>query len=118
VINKLNNITSNTLNLANSQKRVNSVSNSTNNIQKTPDLNNALVNNGQPRANNSAAPSSIANKTALVPFVVNLTKNTNATDIAIGKTINATPSNVTALQNAAKDNVINKLNNINTSLAR
>ena len=39
-------------------------------------------------------------KPTLVPFVVNLTKNTNATDIAIGKTINATPSNVTALQNA------------------
>jgi hypothetical protein len=93
--------------------------NSTNNIQNNPGLNNnTLVNNGLPKINNFASPSSPANKTALLPFVVNLTKNTNATNIAIGKTINATPSDVTALQNAAKNNVINKLNNINNSLAR
>ena len=99
VINKLNNITSNALSLANSQKRVNNAGNSTNNIQNNPGLNNnTLVNNGLPKINNfaSPSPSSPANKTALVPFVVNLTKNTNATNIAIGKTINATPSNVTA----------------------
>ena len=93
--------------------------NSTNNIQNNPGLNNnTLVNNGLPKINNFASPSSPANKTALLPFVVNLTKNTNVTNIAIGKTINATPSDVTALQNAAKNNVINKLNNINNSLAR
>ena len=92
--------------------------NSTNNIQNNPGLNNnTLVNNGLPKINNFTSPSP-ANKTALLPFVVNLTKNTNATNIAIGKTINATPSNITALQNAAKNNVINKLNNINNSLAR
>jgi len=93
--------------------------NSTNNIQNNPGLNNnTLVNNGLPKINNFASPSSPANKTALLPFVVNLTKNTNATNIALGKTINATPSDVTALQNAAKNNVINKLNNINNSLTR
>jgi hypothetical protein len=52
-----------------------------------------------------------ANKTDLIPFVVNLTKNTNATDIAIAKTINATPSNVTALQNASKSNILNNISN-------
>jgi hypothetical protein len=106
------------MSLANSQNRVNNTGNSTNNIQNNPGLNNnTLVNNGLPKINNFTSPSP-TNKTALVPFVVNLTKNTNATNIAIGKTIDATPSNVTALQNAAKNNVINKLNNINNSLAR
>jgi DNA polymerase elongation subunit (family B) len=52
-----------------------------------------------------------ANKTTLIPFVVNLTKNTNATDIAMAKTINATPSNVTALQNIAKHNILNNISN-------
>jgi len=118
VINKLNNITSNALSLANSQNRINNTGNSTNNIQNNSGSNNnTLVNNGLPKINNFASPSP-ANKTALLPFVVNLTKNTNVTNIAIGKTINATPSDVTALQNAAKNNVINKLNNINNSLAR
>src|SRR6185437_13263442 len=52
--------------------------NSTNNIQNNPGLNNnTLVNNGLPKINNFASPSSPANKTALLPFVVNLTKNTN-----------------------------------------
>jgi hypothetical protein len=36
----------------------------------------------------------------------------------MAKTINATPSNVTALQNLAKNNVINKLNNLNNGLPR
>jgi hypothetical protein len=49
------------------------------------------------------------NKTNLIPFVVNLTKNTNATDIAIAKTINATPANVTALQNISKHNILNNI---------
>jgi hypothetical protein len=40
-----------------------------------------------------------------------LTKNTNATDIAMAKTINATPSNVTALQNIAKHNILNNISN-------
>ncbi len=52
-----------------------------------------------------------ANKTNLIPFVVNLTKNTNATDIAIAKTINATPANVTALQNISKHNILNNISN-------
>jgi hypothetical protein len=51
------------------------------------------------------------NKTDLIPFVVNLTKNTNATYIAIAKTINATPSNVTVLQNLSKHNVLNNISN-------
>jgi len=67
------------------------------------------------------------NKTDLIPYVVNLTKNTNATDIAIAKTINstpknatdiaiaktinATPSNVTFLQNLSKNNVLNNMYN-------
>jgi hypothetical protein len=106
------------MSLANSQNRVNNTGNSTNNIQNNPGLNNnTLVNNGLPKINNFTLPSS-ANKTALVPFVVNLTKNTNVTNVPIEKVINATPSNVTALQNAAKNNIINKLNNINNSLAR
>jgi hypothetical protein len=110
VINKLGNLaTQNNLN------KSSNVSNSTNNIQNNPGLNNTLTNNGLPEINNTVSP---ANKTALVPFVVNLTKNTNATNIPIEKIINATPSNVTALQNIAKNNVINKLNNINNSLTR
>ena len=35
----------------------------------------------------------------LIPLVVNLTENTNATAIPIKQVINATPSNATALQN-------------------
>ncbi|MEJ7642902.1 MAG: hypothetical protein WKF36_12025, partial [Candidatus Nitrosocosmicus sp.] len=42
----------------------------------------------------------------LIPVVVNLTKNTNATDIALEKTINATPSNVTAIQNMSKNSTL------------
>ena len=76
-----------------------------------------MVNNGLPKIITLTTVSTClsANKTALVPFVVNLTKNTNATNIPIEKVINATPSNVTALQNAAKNNVINKLNNITSN---
>jgi hypothetical protein len=51
----------------------------------------------------------------LIPLVVNLTQNTNATDIAMARTtnatdiamartINATPSNATALQNMTRSN--------------
>ena len=50
---------------------------------------------------------SSANETKdLIPVVVNLTKNTNATDIALEKTINATPSNVTAIQNMSKNSTL------------
>ncbi len=50
---------------------------------------------------------SSANETKdLIPVVVNLTKNTNATDIALEKTINATPSNVTAIQNISKNSTL------------
>jgi hypothetical protein len=48
----------------------------------------------------------------LIPFVVNLTKNTNATTIPIKQVINATPSNATALQNISKNGTEN--NNTNT----
>src|SRR5919112_711326 len=53
----------------------------------------------------------LLNKTALslIPLMIEEMKNTNVTNIPIEKVINATPSNVTALQNAAKNNVINKL---------
>ncbi len=50
---------------------------------------------------------SSANETKdLIPVVVNLTKNTNATDIALEKTINATPSNATAIQNISKNSTL------------
>ena len=63
-------------------------------------------------ANNGFNP---ANDTAkeLIPFVVNLTKNTNATGIAMARTINATPSNATALQNMTRDNTNNGFNPAN-----
>ena len=40
----------------------------------------------------------------LIPLVVNLTQNTNATAIPIKQVINATPSNTTALQNMTRSN--------------
>jgi hypothetical protein len=110
VINKLGKLAT-----QNDLDKNNSVSNNANNTQNGPNLNNALANNGLPNTNTAV---SISNKSSLIPFVVNLTKNTNVTNIPIEKVINATPSNATALQNAAKDNVINKLNSINNSLAR
>src|SRR5919112_1274578 len=56
-----------------------------------------------------------ANETKdLIPVVVNLTKNTNATDVALERTINATPSNVTAIQNMSKNSTLgNNTNNVN-----
>ncbi len=61
----------------------------------------------------------------LIPFVVNLTENTNATDIAIARTtnatdiaiartINATPSNATALQNMTRGTT-NDFNSVNAT---
>ncbi len=40
-------------------------------------------------------------------------ENTNATTIPIEQVINATPSNVTALQNIAKNNILNNISNKN-----
>jgi hypothetical protein len=40
----------------------------------------------------------------LIPLVVNMTQNTNATAIPIKQVINATPSNATALQNMTRSN--------------
>jgi hypothetical protein len=76
--------------------------------------NNTLGNN--PILNTTSSGSSLGNlnpknKTDLIPVVVNLTKNTNATDIAMAKTFNATPSNVTALQKFSKNNFLNNISN-------
>ncbi len=88
---------------------LNNISN--NFILKTANRNNSSLNTtGLSKVNNF----NTANKTTLIPFVVNLTKNTNATDIAMAKTINATPSNVTALQNISKHNILNNINNANS----
>ncbi|MGN6349368.1 MAG: hypothetical protein ACTHLL_06430 [Candidatus Nitrosocosmicus sp.] len=93
--------------------------NGTINTTQNNSLNNAIStnNNNNNSINNNTLSS--PNKTkSLIPLVVNLTKKTNATDIAMAKTINATPSNVTALQNIAKGNIINKVNNVNNGLSR
>jgi hypothetical protein len=78
-------------------------------------LNNNIIGNN-PILNTTSSGSSLSNsnpinKTDLIPIVVNLTKNTNATDIAMAKTINATPSNVTALQKFSKNNFLNNISN-------
>jgi hypothetical protein len=57
-------------------------------------LNNATVNN----STNPARPQD------LIPVVVNMTQNTNASDIPIKNVINTVPSNATALQNIVKNN--------------
>ena len=56
-------------------------------------LNNATNNNG-----NTARPQD------LIPVVVNMTQNTNASDIPIKNVINTVPSNATALQDIVKNN--------------
>ncbi|HKO66133.1 MAG TPA: hypothetical protein VJU13_13095 [Candidatus Nitrosocosmicus sp.] len=56
-------------------------------------LNNATVNNSNP-----------SRPQDLIPAVVNLTQNTNASDISIKNIINTVPSNVTALQDIVKNN--------------
>jgi hypothetical protein len=90
-------------NILNNISNANSISNLLNNIANR---NNSSLNTiGLSKVNNFSP----ANKTNLIPFVVNLTKNTNATDIAIAKTINATPANVTALQNISKHNILNNI---------
>ena len=40
----------------------------------------------------------------LIPVVVNMTQNTNASDIPIKNVINTVPSNATALQDIVKNN--------------
>ena len=57
-------------------------------------LNNATVNN----SNNPARPRD------LIPVVVNMTQNTNASDIPIKNVINTVPSNATALQDIVQNN--------------
>jgi hypothetical protein len=77
---------------------------------------NSTVNNNTNAADTTGGFNSV-NDTAqeLIPLVVNLTENTNATDIAMDRTINAsdiamdrtinaTPSNITALQNMTGGN--------------
>ena len=56
-------------------------------------LNNATVNNSNP-----------ARPQDLIPVVVNMTQNTNASDIPIKNVINTVPSNATALQDIVKNN--------------
>ncbi|VFJ15013.1 hypothetical protein [Candidatus Nitrosocosmicus franklandus] len=53
--------------------------------------------NGGINSNNTLKPQD------LIPVVVNMTQNTNATDIPIQNVINAVPSNVTALQDIVKN---------------
>jgi hypothetical protein len=82
----------------------NTISNILNNIRN----NNTPINNTNQVNSSNFNPK---NKTDLIPVVVNLTKNTNATDIAMAKTFNATPSNVTALQKFSKNNFLNNISN-------
>jgi len=88
-----------------------------NNISKSNTISNILDNirnNNTPINNTNQVNTSNLNpknKTDLIPVVVNLTKNTNATDIAMAKTFNATPSNVTALQKFSKNNFLNNISN-------
>lgn len=96
--NILNNLSNN--NIVNNSNIINNNTVSNNNIVNNTGRINSSINNFTP-----------ANKTDLIPFVVNLTKNTNATQIAIAKTINATPSNVTTLQNMSKNNILNNITN-------
>ncbi|HEY0580356.1 MAG TPA: hypothetical protein VGC75_06585 [Candidatus Nitrosocosmicus sp.] len=103
-----------------SKLAINSQNGTINSTQNTS-LNNAISsnnNNNNNSINNNNTLSSPNKTKSLIPLVVNLTKKTNATDIAMAKTINATPSNVTALQNIAKGNIINKVNNMNNGLSR
>jgi hypothetical protein len=66
---------------------------------------NSTVNNNTNAADTTGGFNSV-NDTAqeLIPLVVNLTENTNATAVPIKQVINATPSNATALQNMTGGN--------------
>jgi hypothetical protein len=51
---------------------------------------------------------------SLIPLMIEEMKNTNATSIPIEQVINATPSNVTAIQNMSKNSTLgNNTNNVN-----
>src|SRR4029079_6546240 len=72
------------------------VKNSSNKTAQNNDsatLNNATVNNSNP-----------SRPQDLIPVVVNMTQNTNASDIPIKNVINTVPSNATALQDIVKNN--------------
>ena len=112
--NLLNNINKNN-SLLNNINKNNSLLNTT---SSGSILNNNTIGNN-PILNTTSSGSSLSNfnpknKTDFIPVVINLTKNTNATDIAMAKTFNATPSNVTALQNMAKNNPLNNISGSNT----
>ena len=50
---------------------------------------------------------------SLIPLMIEEMKNTNATSIPIEQVINATPSNVTAIQNMSKNSTLgNNTNNV------
>jgi hypothetical protein len=89
----------------------NTVTNNTilNNISAHNNFLNNTGSNNKINNSNSTTTAAPINKTNLIPVVVNLTKNTNATEIAIAKTINATPSNVTALQKLSNNNILNNI---------
>ena len=46
---------------------------------------------------------------SLIPLMIKEMENTNATTIPIKQVINATPANVTALQNISKHNILNNI---------
>ncbi|TVP42046.1 hypothetical protein [Candidatus Nitrosocosmicus arcticus] len=68
-------------------------SNKTAQNEASATLNNATVNNSNPPRPQD-----------LIPVVVNMTQNTNASDIPIKNVINTVPSNATALQDIVKNN--------------
>ena len=68
-------------------------SNKTTQSKDSATLSNATVNNS-----NTSRPQD------LIPVVVNMTQNTNASDIPIKNIINTVPSNATALQDIVKNN--------------
>ena len=68
-------------------------SNKTAQNEDSATLNNATVNNSNP-----------SKPQDLIPVVVNMTQNTNASDIPIKNVINTVPSNATALQDIVKNN--------------
>ena len=87
-----------------------------NSAQNNSSINISNGNSSMSNNNNNSFVASVNKTKSLIPLIVNMTKKTNATDIALAKTINATPSNVTALQNLAKNNIVNKLHNISNEL--
>ncbi len=77
-------------------------------------MNNNIISNAQEvNSTNSNDISFAVNYTALslIPLMIKEMENTNATTIPIKQVINATPSNATALQNIAKSQVSNNVDN-------